>query len=250
VDSESAQGIGGMRRYGPLGIVSVFIVVAVLVACSRSRPPIGAAPGPASSDDPISQCCGPLLSKLEAESEAGWWVGTISRNGEVVHQTNCLVTDAGELACELYAATYAGELRDDPVLGIRGVPETVTGGARGTLELSGAGQPIGSGRLYAAPGRALSDGTSLVADFTIVGGSLSDDRRRLDLMLDSLGEVSTFSGTFDPYYYEVTGLTPGVYTDFDVFGDPASLSIDTDGALFSQSETGCVPLDRPITQEL
>jgi hypothetical protein len=89
----------------------------------------------------------------------------------------------------------------------------------------------------------LADGASIVADFTITGGALSDANRALELTFDSLGETATLSlKSLDRYYYgdsSLLGLT-AVYPIFSVFGDPASFSIDADGALFSQAASGCV----------
>jgi hypothetical protein len=120
---------------------------------------------------------------------------------------------------------------------------TVVGAVHGTIRAIDPNEISGSGRLYAAPGKVLADGVSAVADFTITGGALSDANRVLELTISSLGELTTLSlSALDRYYYgdsSLLGLS-AVYPIFNVFGDPASLTIDADGALFSQAESGCV----------
>jgi hypothetical protein len=255
VEFWTAFGTRGVPRKRA-GVGLAFLVVS-LVACSQSGTP-GVEPAPtggqgggAGTDGPDGQPDTqsiPEPIRFRAESEAGWWLGKLERNGQVVNLANCPVTSAGELACELFEAAPVLVFADDP-LG-QAEPSVVIGGVRGTLALGDAGQAVGSGTLYAAPGFAPSDGTSRLTSFAIVEGALLDSKERLSFSLESLGELSTFSGVFDPYYNQDTGLTrrpgifapftTGVYTHFDLHGDPASLSIDSDGAFFSQSATGCV----------
>jgi hypothetical protein len=158
----------------------------------------------------------------------------------IVNQVTCLVAETGELAClfenpSAYTSVQLGPY--DARVG------ALVGAAHGTLEVLDANQITGMGKLYAAPRNVLADGASVVADFTITGGALSDANRALELTIDSLGETTTLSlRSLDRYYYgdsSLFGLT-AVYPIFSIFGDPASLSIDADGTLFSQAASGCV----------
>jgi hypothetical protein len=160
----------------------------------------------------------------------------LSRGGEVVHSAMCLLVEAGELACVL--------ARDEaPGFSAWFSDEYMVGAVHGTLKVSSTSQASGSGKLYASPGNVLTDGTSGVADFTITGGSLYDQNRLLEFTFTSLGEESTFNGFYDHYYATTGGAfvwpADGVYTDFEIYGDPASLSIDRNGALFLQTASGC-----------
>jgi hypothetical protein len=123
----------------------------------------------------------------------------------------------------------------DPVNG------AFAGAVHGTVKVTNVNQVSGSGRAYAAPGYVLADGSSVVANFTITSGTVSE-RNTIDLTFSSLGQSGTFSGTFDPIYDRDSSLATvaGSYAAFDVFGDPASFSIDSNGALFSQTQSGCV----------
>ncbi len=109
------------------------------------------------------------------------------------------------------------------------------------LQFEGADRASGSGTLYAAPGKVLADGKSVVADFTILGGALSDQNRRLELTIVSFGEALTLSAEFDHYYYlEPFTSVSFVYPAFFIDGEAASMRIDDNGTLFSQTASGCV----------
>jgi hypothetical protein len=226
----------GVRRARPT--VLALALIAALGGCSgdgnpsRTDPPDppgpienGNAPPPPSSEPP--------LPTSNPATGGGIWWGILSRGGEVVHSAMCLLVEAGELACVLFDTSDEGE-------GL--LPEeSMLGAVHGTLKVSSTRQASGSGKIYATPGNVLTDGTSVVADFTITGGSLSRENRRLEFTLSSLGEESTFSGDFDhiDYVVPVDSAPDGVYTSFEIYGDPASLSIDPNGALFLQTASGC-----------
>lgn len=129
----------------------------------------------------------------------------------------------------------------------------LVGALHGVLHMANANQPSGSGTIYAAPGRMLADGRSVVADYTITGGSLTDTSSQLDLTISTMGEVLTLSAYFDHYYYLPTlfqqdplRLVSRVYAESTFNGERASLTIDDNGRLFSQAATGCV-LDGAVT---
>jgi hypothetical protein len=192
-----------------------------------NAPPLGNAPPPASGEPP--------LPTSNPETGGGHWWGLLSRGGEVVHSAMCLLVEAGELACVLFDTSDEAE-------GL--LPEeSIVGAVHGTLKVSSTSQASGSGKIYATPGNVLTDGTSVVADFTITDGSLYEQNSLLEFTFTSLGEESTFNGYYDHYYATVGGAfvwpADGVYTSFDIYGDPASLSIDTNGALFLQTASGC-----------
>jgi hypothetical protein len=152
----------------------------------------------------------------------------------------CLLVEAGGLACIL--TNTSDEAAGDEAAGVLSDKDMV-GAVHGTLKVSSTSQASGSGKIYATPGNVLTDGTSVVADFTITGGSLYDQNRLLEFTFISLGEESTFNGYYDHYYATTGGgfVWPpdGVYTSFEIYGDPASLSIDPNGALFLQTASGC-----------
>jgi hypothetical protein len=151
-----------------------------------------------------------------------------------------LLVEAGELACVL--TNISDEAAGDEAAGLFS-DQNMVGAVHGTLKVSSTSQASGSGKIYATPGNVLTDGTSVVADFTITGGSLSEQNSLLEFTFTSLGVESTFNGFYDHYYATVGRAfvwpADGVYTSFDIYGDPASLSIDPGGALFLQTESGC-----------
>ncbi|MGH9931964.1 MAG: hypothetical protein ACREA9_22420 [Pyrinomonadaceae bacterium] len=193
-----------MRSIWRLGLAGV---VVALVGCGGGGGGGGIVPAPAN------------------QSASGIWNGTLSQGGAIVNDATCLVTEAKEAACILI----------DPANG------AFAGAAHGTVQVANVNQISGSGTAYAAPGYVLADGSSVVANFTISSGTVSE-RNTINLVLSSLGQSSTFSGTFDPIYDRDSSLATvaGSYAAFDVYGDPASFSIDSNGALFSQSQSGCV----------
>lgn len=225
---------------------------AMLVACSPNSSQIAASPGPAGDSDPAPKAAS--LNSSPPDNGAGIWLGKLSRQGVIVNTVSCLITDAGEIACVLYepvpSVTPKADENGDPY----GVPPTATGGAHGTVHFTDTPNPSGSGTLYAAPGSFLSDGSSTAAPFTIAdvdltgipGTEVNPTQKRLDLTISSLGEVSMLEAYFDHYYYRErhgdfsTDWIEGVYATFSIFDDHASLSIDADGSLYSQTASGCV----------
>jgi hypothetical protein len=120
---------------------------------------------------------------------------------------------------------------------------TVVGALHGQVRVVDSDEIGGSGKLYAAPGKVLTDGVSTVADFSIKAGLLSNLNRELSLTIESLGEETTLSLTgWDRYYFADSALEglSAVYPIFNAFGDSAVVSIDANGAFFSQAASGCV----------
>jgi len=136
----------------------------------------------------------------------------------------CVVAETLEVACAL----------TDPVT------DQIMGGAQATVLVTNTDQVTGSGMLYAAPGFVLSDG-SVVAPLTITGGTLSE-RSTLNLTIDAAGATTTATTTYDAIYERGSDLATvaGVYTTFDIFGDPSSFAIDANGVISAQSNSGCV----------
>jgi len=209
-------------------LVLACALVATLAACVDSADSEPAAP--------VVQANVPamLLPTSNGATGSGHWWGTLSRDGQVVNGAMCLLVESGELAC--YLTT------DDS----RYFPSetNVVGAMHGTVTVSTGSQATGSGKIYATPGNAVADGTSSVADFTVTGGALTASNSQIELTISSLGVDSVFSGNFDHYYrtYGNAFLWPadGVYGTFDIYGDPASLSIDAAGPMFLQSASGCL----------
>ena len=112
-------------------------------------------------------------------------------------------------------------------------------GVHGTGQVSG-NQITGSGTGHAAPGTTLADG-STVANVTISVGTVSE-RASLDLTVGAAGTSTSVSTTFDNSYDRGSDLATvaGAYSSFDIFGDPASFSVDANGIITSQSNSGCV----------
>lgn len=159
------------------------------------------------------------------QSVAGIWEGTLSEGGFIVNDASCLVTETNELACILFDASNGA----------------LAGAAQGTVQVASGNSVSGSGVTYAAPGYVLTDGSSVRASFTITAGTVAE-RSTLNVTISSLGRTSIFSGTFNPLYERDSSLSivAGSYALFDVYGDPASFSIDANGVLFSQTQSGCV----------
>jgi hypothetical protein len=136
-----------------------------------------------------------------------------------------LVAETRELACLLFD-TATGDF---------------AGAVHGTVQVANGNQVSGSGTAYAAPGYTLANSSAVVAAFTITGGTVSE-RASLSLTFSILGQSGAFSGTFDPMYDRDSSLATvaASYSVFDVYGDPASFSIDSNGMLFSQTQSGCV----------
>lgn len=190
-----------------LGLVSFFVV---LFGCGGSSGDSGSSSPPPPPPPP--------------QSASGIWLGVVSQQG-LQNDTDCLVTEAGELACILFDSSNG----------------QFAGAVRGTVQVSNGNELSGSGTSYAAPGYVLADGSSVVGNFSITGGTVSS-RNTIDLTFDSVGQPGTFSASFDPLYDRGSSIATveGVYTAFDIFGDPASFSIDSAGQIFSQTQSGCV----------
>jgi len=160
-----------------------------------------------------------------------WW-GVLDRGGEDVNDAMCLLVESGEITCYLMGPAEEQLAFENTVAALRG-----------NVQISDTTQATGSGRVYATPGHVLTDGVSTVADFTVTKGSLEEYNSLIELTFSSLGEESTFYGYYD-HYYKTEGeaflwLPHGVYTDFNIYGDPATLTIDNDGTLFLQTASGC-----------
>jgi len=112
-------------------------------------------------------------------------------------------------------------------------------GAQGTVQVTGT-QVTGSGTLVAAPGTTLADG-STVSNLTITG--TVSEGNTLNLTIAAAGVSTSVSMTFDaPLYNRTSALATvaGVYSGFEIFGDPASFVVDAMGGITSQSGSGCV----------
>ncbi len=176
-----------------------------------------------------------ILTRAAGETSIGSMVVTSTSGGDVViddltfgfpgttDDISCLVAETLEFVCRLTDVTTAG----------------VVAGMQGTIQVNGS-QVTGTGTLYAAPSTTLADG-STVANLTIGAGTVSEGNS-LDLTVDAAGVSISVSTTFDALYDRGSDLATvaGVYTTFDIFGDPASFSVDPNGAITSQSTAGCV----------
>lgn len=194
------------------GRIGVGIALATMVGCGGGGGGGDGAQTPPPPPPPTS------------ESAGGIWSGTVSEGGSVVNDISCLVTDAGELACILI----------DPSNG------AFAGGVRGTVDVVNGDEISGSGTSYAAPGYTLNNGAT-VGNFTITSGTVSE-RDLITVTATSGGATDQISMAFDTIYDRDSSLATvaAAYTAFDVFGDPASFSIDSAGALFAQTQSGCV----------
>jgi hypothetical protein len=217
---------------GP-GLLPALALLAALYACTDSdgneytRANQPGSPGSTPAPDSVPGSAGIWYGALRLDEE-----GPADATSDVI----CLVAATGELACVLLDAR-------------RTAAESLTAGVKGsmygTVSFDSGNRASGSGTLYAAPGLVLADGASVVADFAITGGAYvyeSSLNRELRLDISSLGQTLRLSTTFDHYYLQSGSLATVAmaYTSFDIFGDPASLSIDANGAVFSQSASGCV----------
>jgi hypothetical protein len=213
--------------------VPAVALIAAIGGCGGSGSSAGGVPNAGPSPNPPTGGGNPPPSLPAANNTGGghWW-GVLTRDDEVVNDAMCLIVEAGELACFLIGPPEEQLNFDNTVAALHG-----------NVQISQTTQASGSGKIYATPGHVLLDGTSLVADFTITAGALKDGNRLIELTFTSLGEESKFYGFYD-HYYKTEGeafLWPadGVYTNFDIYGDPASLSIDEHGPLFLQTASGC-----------
>jgi hypothetical protein len=118
--------------------------------------------------------------------------------------------------------------------------DEVIGAAQAAIQVTNNNQVSGTGVLYAAPGFVLTDG-SVVTALTITGGTFIE-RDTLNLTVDAAGVTSTVSTLYDAIYERGSSLDTvgGVYSSFDIFGDPSSFAIDANGAISAQSNSGCI----------
>ncbi len=176
-----------------------------------------------------------VVNRAAGQTLIGTFVVTSTSGGDVViddltfgfpsttSYIGCLVAGTLELVCVVTDVTTG-----DFVAGVHG-----------TGQVSG-NQITGSGTGHAAPGTTLADG-STVANVTISVGTVSE-RASLDLTVGAAGTSTSVSTTFDNSYDRGSDLATvaGAYSSFDIFGDPASFSVDANGIITSQSNSGCV----------
>lgn len=229
------------RRAGLIAVLLVLIAPQFGCGGSGDSSVTSALPQTLSAPTSSAPTNFPALPTSNPDTGGGHWWGGLSRGDEVVSRAMCLLLETGELACVLR------DLSENAV-GLSSFNEQVVGAVHGTVQVSRRTQASGAGKIYATPGNVLTDGSSVVADFIVTDGKLYDgDMGRnslLELKFTSLGEEFTFNGYFDHYYavygqHTLIWRADGVYTTFDIYGDPASLSIDPDGGLFMQSASGC-----------
>lgn len=163
------------------------------------------------------------VTSAKQEPVAGVWKASDVVVGADMQDFNCLVTEAFEFSCRLHenGIEFAAAIR-------------------GNLQVNG-NQVSGTGTYYSAPRRTLANGAT-VAALTISGGMVSE-ASRLDLTINAAG--ISFSPSLD--YDVVSHNKPstlsevrGPYSEFDIFGDPASFNVDSNGAIATQSSTGCI----------
>lgn len=212
-------------------VASAIALIAAISGCGGSGGAGPASPPPSGGGNPPPPPPPPQPG-ANGDTGGGIWSGVLTREGEILNYGMCLLVEAGELACFLV----------DPEAESLDYDETVAS-LHGTVQISATTPASGSGSMYASPGQVLSDGTSVVADFTITSGALSNANRQIELNLSMLGAETTFHGSYD-YIYATLGdaflWEPiGVFTGFEIHGDPASLTIYDDHTLFMQSASGC-----------
>ncbi len=171
-----------------------------------------------------------IVTRALGETSIGSMVVTSTSGGDVVIDDltfgfpaatdgiSCLVAETLEFVCRLTDVTTGN----------------VVAGMQGTVQVNGS-QVTGTGTFYAAPSTTLADG-STVANLTISAGTVSQGNS-LDLTVDVAGVSISVSTTFDTSYDRGSDLATvaGDYPTFDIFGDPASFSVDANGVIFSQS---------------
>ena len=144
--------------------------------------------------------------------------------GSTTESIDCVITTSLEAACVLTQTAT----------------DEVVAAAQAAIQVANGNQISGTGTLYATPGFVLTDG-SVVAALTITGGTFVE-RGTLDLTVNAAGVTSSVSTIFDAVYDRGSSLdtVAGVYTSFDIFGDPSSFAIDANGAISMQSNAGCI----------
>ena len=171
----------------------------------------------------ILASCGGDGGFARLHSPSGVWEGK-AVSLAVSNDILCLIAESRELACLLTDT----------------ITDEVTAAAGGTVQVTDTDQVSGSGVLYAAPGFVLADG-SLVTDFTITGGT-ARERESLDLTVEAAGTIATISAAYDSIYDRDSSLATveGTYAVSAISGNESSFSIDPNGTLFAQTESGCV----------
>jgi len=229
----------GMRRTRTT--VSTLVLIVALGGCGGGGGDAAPPPKPAQPQPPVAGNAPPpqALPTSNGDTGGGHWWGAVSRAGQVINDAFCLLVEQGELACVLLDQTPPPIPSVPPY-----IRDRIVGALHGAVQVSNSIEAVGSGKTYAIPGHVLADGNSVVADLTINGGSVHDNDSKLELKYESLGNEDTFSGNFDHYYVAMKPAllwhVEGLYPNFDIYGDPASLSIDDAGALDVQSVSGCV----------
>jgi hypothetical protein len=238
-----------------MSAASGLVVLALtLGSCSDYDPPVYTPPAqfPPSPPSPVTgspfSIRGP--GGVGPETGGGIWYGKLSRQGHALDSVTCLITETGALACALLDPSYRVVPNPYPLPTIPTAGKVV-GGARGILTVVSATEISGSGTFYTAADNLLANGSSVVADFTITGGSLRDHdayywSKVLELTIESLGDELTLSADFDHYYWVLNHapggalrLAEGVYGKARLAGEEASLVIDHN-QLLSQTASGCV----------
>ncbi len=135
----------------------------------------------------------------------------------------CLVATTLEFVCVVTDVATG-----DFVAGIHGAGQVIDN------------QIIGSGTGHAAPGKTLADG-STITDVIINLGTVRD-RADLNLTLGAAETSTSVSTAYDNSFEQGSDMSTvaGSYSSFDIFGDPASFSVDAGGVITSQSNSGCV----------
>lgn len=210
-------------------LTAILMVVAAASGCGGGSSGGAAPPPPSGGGDPPPPP--PPPPQGANSTGGGFWGGYQTQDDEFVRYVSCLLIESGELTCEF--------ADPDPT-------QPAETGARvaalhGNVQFSSTGVPSGSGRVYALPGHVLADGSSVVADFTISGGALTDHNTDIELTFASLGQETTFIGDYLGNYVEERALRvpSGVYANSDILGVPAAFTIDADGTLFLQTASGC-----------
>lgn len=175
------------------------------------------------------------VNRAAGETPIGSMVVTSTSGGDVViddltfgyldttDNIACVVADTMEFVCVVTDTTT----------------DTLVAAAQGTVQVTGS-QVTGSGTLHAAPGTTLADG-STTSNLTINAGTVSEGNS-LDLTAGAAGTSTSIATIFDATYDRGSDLATvaAAYSTFDIFGDPASFSVDAGGAITSQSNSGCV----------
>ena len=176
------------------------------------------------------------VTRMAGESFIGTFDVTSTNGGDVIIDDltlgfssttdgiDCVVATNRDVACAL-TDIATGE---------------VIAAAQATVQVTNVDQVSGIGTLYATPGYVLTDGSD-VAALTITGGTFIEGDT-LDLTVTAAGATTTVSTIYDAIYERGSSLdtVAGVYTTFDIFGDPSSFAIDANGAISGQSNSGCV----------